>query len=196
MLSRGKFLNLESLKRHFLDFGERFYTILMVRKRHCNIYQRPPWSMFLLYSLSLGAPIWPIGVGAPRVRPVWTHSSYATDAGAKLFEKVTFVVTIWARFLNGARWKRSVWRLRANTNAVTFLYRLQTKHLSLILFWIYRAFIVDKTRALKYRSENRLTIWKSHLNLGNEFPNPTVKTSHLITHFQFTFYTFILWFSI
>jgi hypothetical protein len=34
--------------------------------------------MFLLYSLSLGAPIWPIGVGGPRVRPVRTHSSYAT----------------------------------------------------------------------------------------------------------------------
>jgi hypothetical protein len=25
------------LKCHFLDFGERFYRILMVRKRHCNI---------------------------------------------------------------------------------------------------------------------------------------------------------------
>ena len=35
--SPGKFLNLESpLKCHFLDFGERFYRILMVRKRHCN----------------------------------------------------------------------------------------------------------------------------------------------------------------
>jgi hypothetical protein len=33
----GKFLNLDSLKCHFLDFGERFYRILMVRKRHCNI---------------------------------------------------------------------------------------------------------------------------------------------------------------
>jgi hypothetical protein len=35
--SREKCLNLESLKCHFLDFGERFYTILMVRKRHCNL---------------------------------------------------------------------------------------------------------------------------------------------------------------
>jgi hypothetical protein len=35
--SSGKFLNLHSLKCHFLDFGERFYRILMVRKRHCNI---------------------------------------------------------------------------------------------------------------------------------------------------------------
>jgi hypothetical protein len=34
--------------------------------------------MFLLYSLSLGAPIWHIGVGGPRVCPVRTHSSYAT----------------------------------------------------------------------------------------------------------------------
>jgi hypothetical protein len=33
----GKFLNLDSLKCHFLDFGERFYRILMVRKRHCDI---------------------------------------------------------------------------------------------------------------------------------------------------------------
>ena len=35
--SSGKFLNLDSLKCHFLDFGERFHRILMVRKRHCNI---------------------------------------------------------------------------------------------------------------------------------------------------------------
>jgi hypothetical protein len=35
--SSGKFLNMHSLKCHFLDFGERFYRILMVRKRHCNI---------------------------------------------------------------------------------------------------------------------------------------------------------------
>jgi hypothetical protein len=38
---------------------------------------------------------------------------------------------------------------------------------------------------------NISTIWKSHLNLGNEFRNPTVKTPHLITHFQFTFYTLL-----
>ena len=35
------------------------------------------------------------------------------------------------------------------------------------------------------------TIWKSHLNLGNESPNPTVESPHLITHFQFTFYTLL-----
>jgi hypothetical protein len=53
-----------------------------------------------------------------------------TQGEAKLFENVTSAVPIWARFLNGARWKRSAWWLRVNTNAVTFLYRLQTrKHL-------------------------------------------------------------------
>jgi hypothetical protein len=35
--------------------------------------------MCLLYRLSLGAPIWPIEVGGPRVLPVWAHSSYATE---------------------------------------------------------------------------------------------------------------------
>jgi hypothetical protein len=35
--SSRKFLNLDSLKCHFLDFGERLHRILMVRKRHCNI---------------------------------------------------------------------------------------------------------------------------------------------------------------
>jgi hypothetical protein len=44
-------------------------SLLMVRKRHCNISERP-WPTFLLYRLSLGAPIWPIGVGGPRVLPV------------------------------------------------------------------------------------------------------------------------------
>jgi hypothetical protein len=33
--------------------------------------------MFLLYGL--GGPIWPIGVGGSRVRPVQAHSSYASD---------------------------------------------------------------------------------------------------------------------
>jgi hypothetical protein len=42
--------------------------------------------MFLLYSLSLGAPIWPIGVGGPRVRPVRAHSSYATGSSAPPLE--------------------------------------------------------------------------------------------------------------
>jgi hypothetical protein len=79
--SFGKFLNLDSLKCHFLDFGERFHRILMVRKRHSVTYQRH-WPMFLLYRLSLGAPIWPVGVGGPRVLPVWAHSSYATDWNA------------------------------------------------------------------------------------------------------------------
>ena len=33
----GTFLNLESPKYHFLDFGERFDRNLMVRKRHYNV---------------------------------------------------------------------------------------------------------------------------------------------------------------
>jgi hypothetical protein len=44
----GKFFNLDSLKCHFLDFGEIFYRILMVRKRHCA------W----------GPPFGPLGLGA------------------------------------------------------------------------------------------------------------------------------------
>ena len=43
--------------------------------------------MFLLYSLSLGAPIWPIGVGGPRVGPVRAHSSYATAGGVSFANK-------------------------------------------------------------------------------------------------------------
>jgi hypothetical protein len=35
--SPGNFLNLDSLKYHFPEFEERFYRILMIRKRHCNI---------------------------------------------------------------------------------------------------------------------------------------------------------------
>ena len=48
---------------------------LMVRKRHCNISEA---NVFALWP---GAPIWPIGVGGPRVLPVQAHSSYATDRG-------------------------------------------------------------------------------------------------------------------
>jgi hypothetical protein len=68
--SPGKFLNLDSLKCHFLDFEERFYRILMVRKWHCCSRG---------YRLSLGPPL---GLGAPRVLPVRAHSSYATAAMA------------------------------------------------------------------------------------------------------------------
>jgi hypothetical protein len=49
-------------------------------------YQRP-WPMFLLYRLNLGAPIWPIEVGGPRVLPVWAHSSYATARWSKREQK-------------------------------------------------------------------------------------------------------------
>jgi hypothetical protein len=38
MLTRKIFeSDLDSLKCHFPDFGEKFYRILMVRKRHCDI---------------------------------------------------------------------------------------------------------------------------------------------------------------
>jgi hypothetical protein len=37
MFIRKFFESTRSLECHFLDFGERFYRILMVRKRHCNI---------------------------------------------------------------------------------------------------------------------------------------------------------------
>jgi hypothetical protein len=46
-------------------------------------YQRP-WPMFLLYRLNLGAPIWTIEVGGPRVLPVWAHSSYATVRSGRM----------------------------------------------------------------------------------------------------------------
>jgi hypothetical protein len=58
--SPGTFLNLESLKCHFLDFGERFYRILMVRKRHCNISE----ALANVFALS-PKPGAPTGVGAP-----------------------------------------------------------------------------------------------------------------------------------
>jgi hypothetical protein len=66
--SSGKFLNLHSLKCHFLDLGERFYRILMVRKRYCNISE----ALANVFALSPkpGGPIWPIEVGGPRVLPV------------------------------------------------------------------------------------------------------------------------------
>jgi hypothetical protein len=46
--SPGKFLNLESLKCHFPDSGERFYRILMVRKQHCNISEASLANVFAL----------------------------------------------------------------------------------------------------------------------------------------------------
>ena len=58
--------------------------------------------------------------------PEWfengTEKSRLHHAGAKMFEKVTFAVTIWVRFLNGARWKWSAWRLRVNTNWTPLLF--------------------------------------------------------------------------
>jgi hypothetical protein len=78
--SPGNFLNLDSLKCHFLDFG-RDFTEFWWSENDIVTYQRP-WPTFLLYRLSLGAPIWPIGVGGPRVLPVWAHSSYATESNS------------------------------------------------------------------------------------------------------------------
>jgi hypothetical protein len=66
--SSGKFLNLESLKCHFLDFGERFYRILMVRKRHCNISE----ALANVFALSPkpGGPHWGWGPpGSPGLSP-------------------------------------------------------------------------------------------------------------------------------
>jgi hypothetical protein len=66
--SSGKFLNLESLKCHFLDFGERFYRILMVRKRHCNISEVLA-NVFAL-SPKPGGPHWGWGPpGSPGLSP-------------------------------------------------------------------------------------------------------------------------------
>ena len=59
--SSAKFLNLDSLKCNLLDFGERFYRILMVRKRHCSISEALA-NVFALLPKP-GGPIWPIGVG-------------------------------------------------------------------------------------------------------------------------------------
>jgi hypothetical protein len=42
----GKFLNLESLKCHFLDFGRRFDRNLMVRKRDYNVSKFAIWLEF------------------------------------------------------------------------------------------------------------------------------------------------------
>ena len=66
--SSGKFLSLNSLKCHFLDFGERFYRILMVRKRHCNISE----ALANVFALSPkpGGPHWSWGPpGSPGLSP-------------------------------------------------------------------------------------------------------------------------------
>ena len=77
MLIRKMFESRLSEMLDFLDFGERFYRILMVRKRHCKISE----ALANVFALSLnpgGGGIWPIGVGGPRVLPVLANSSYAT----------------------------------------------------------------------------------------------------------------------
>jgi hypothetical protein len=64
MLTRNIFESRLS-ESHFVDFGERFYRILMVRKRHCDISE----ALANVFALSpkLGGPI---GVGGTRVLPV------------------------------------------------------------------------------------------------------------------------------
>jgi hypothetical protein len=62
--SSGKFLNLHSLKCHFLDFGERFYRILIVRKRHCNISEALA-NVFALSPKPGGGAFGPLRLGAP-----------------------------------------------------------------------------------------------------------------------------------
>jgi hypothetical protein len=58
--SPGKCLNLDSLKCHFPDFGKRFYRILMVRKRHCNLSEALG-NVFALQLEPGGGGIWPFG---------------------------------------------------------------------------------------------------------------------------------------
>jgi hypothetical protein len=70
------------------DFTEFWWS-----KTDIVTYQRP-WPMFLLYRLRLGAPIWPIEVGGPRVLPVWAHSSYATEVMARFTHEYNFWVLI------------------------------------------------------------------------------------------------------
>jgi hypothetical protein len=72
-----------TLGRDFTEFGWLENDIVT--------YQRP-WPMFLLYRLSLVAPIWPIEVGGPRVLTVWAHSSYATDKDAWADDLIHLVV--------------------------------------------------------------------------------------------------------
>ena len=62
--SSGKFLNLDSLKCHFLDFGERFHRILMVRKRHINTSEALA-NVFALSPKPGGPPFGPLGLGGP-----------------------------------------------------------------------------------------------------------------------------------
>ena len=63
--SPGKFLNLESLKCHFPDFGERLYRILMVRKRHCNISEASLANVFALHPEPGGPDLVHWGWGPP-----------------------------------------------------------------------------------------------------------------------------------
>jgi hypothetical protein len=78
-------------------------VLIFARAENDIVTYQKPWPMFLLYSLSLGAPISPIGVGGSRVRPVWTHSRQGllfrySKMALKLLEKsITSYIRSWSR---------------------------------------------------------------------------------------------------
>jgi hypothetical protein len=97
--SSGKFLNLHSLKCHFLDFGEIFYRILMVRKRHCNISEALA-NVFALSPKTWGPPFGPLRLGAPgfsRSEPIVVTPLIPRD-------NVIFTV-----FHSNSRFRNAVW---------------------------------------------------------------------------------------
>jgi ATP-dependent helicase YprA (DUF1998 family) len=100
--------------------------------------------------------------GLKTARKRHNQPSRSHYAEAKLFENVTFPVTFWVRFLNGARWKRSAWRLRVNTNPVTFLCRLQTTHL--------RHRIKTHRRSTHPKKRNRCHVMICHQNADAMIP--------------------------
>jgi hypothetical protein len=59
-------VSLDSLKFHFLDFGQRFYRIRMVRKRrHCVISEALANVFALQSEPGAGVLFGPLGLGAP-----------------------------------------------------------------------------------------------------------------------------------
>ena len=78
--SHGKFFNLESLKYHFLKlWGENLHN--SDGQKTTLQHMKPPWRMFLLYSLSLGPPFVPLGMGAPglaRSEPIVVTPLHST----------------------------------------------------------------------------------------------------------------------
>ena len=64
MLIRKMFESRLSEMLDFLDFWERFYRILMVRKRHCKISEALT-NVFALSPNPGGPPFGPLGLGDP-----------------------------------------------------------------------------------------------------------------------------------